>query len=53
FWGVAIWLAITFLNAVQPSKKESEDPLTLLKKRYASGEISKKQYEETKKELIR
>ncbi|MBI5228469.1 hypothetical protein HY991_00035, partial [Candidatus Micrarchaeota archaeon] len=35
FWGIIIWLAVTFLNAVQPSKKENEDPLTLLKKRYA------------------
>ncbi len=50
FWGMLIWLAITLINAAQ-SNKEKDDPSTMLKKRYASGEISKKQYEEMKKEL--
>ena len=50
FLGVFIWLAVTIINAGQSSKKE-EDPSFTLKKRYASGEISKKQYEEMKKEL--
>ena len=49
FWGIVIWIVIALINAFQPNKKE--DPLTLLKKRYVSGEISKKQYEEMKKEL--
>ena len=50
FWGVLIWLVITLINAAQ-SGKEKEDPSTILKKRYVLGEISKKQYEEMKKEL--
>ncbi len=50
-WGVLIWLVIALINAAQSSKKEADDPSTILKKRYASGEISKKQYEEMKKEL--
>ena len=50
FWGVLIWLVVTLINAGQSGKKE-EDPSIILKKRYASGEISKKQYEEMKKEL--
>ena len=50
FWGGLIWLVVTLINASQSGKKE-EDPLNILKKRYASGEISKKQYEEMKKEL--
>lgn len=52
FWGVVVWLVISLINAAQTSKKD-EDALTILKRRYASGEISKKQYEEMKKELNR
>ena len=50
FWGVLIWLVVTLINAGQSGKKE-EDSLNILKKRYVSGGISKKQYEEMKKEL--
>ena len=50
FWGVLIWLVVTLINAGQSGKKE-EDPSIILKKRYVSGEISKKQYEKMKKEL--
>ncbi len=49
-WGALIWLVVTLINAAQSARKE-EDPLSMLKKRYASGEITKKQYEEMKKEL--
>src|SRR3989344_7910111 len=48
FLGVVVWLVVTLVNAAQPGKKE-EDPLIILKKRYASGEISKKQYEKMRK----
>lgn len=34
-----------------PEHKEKEDPLNILKKRYAKGEITKKKYEEMKKDL--
>ncbi len=50
FWGALIWLVVTLINTAQPGKKK-EDLLNMLKGRYASGEISKKQYEEMKKEL--
>ncbi|HLC96748.1 MAG TPA: SHOCT domain-containing protein [Candidatus Nanoarchaeia archaeon] len=50
FWGVVLWLVVTLINAGQSGKKE-EDPSIILKKRYASGEISKKRYGEMKKEL--
>ena len=50
FWGVLIWLVVTLTNTSQSSKKE-DDSSAILKKRYASGEISKRQYKEMKKEL--
>jgi len=49
FIGSIIWLIVTLVNAA--AKKEETTPLTVLKKRYAAGEISKKQYETMKKEL--
>ncbi len=50
FWGLIIWLVVTLINTGQSNKDES-DSLTILKRRYASGEITKKQYEKMKKEL--
>lgn len=50
FWGVLIWLVIALVTAARSSKK-GDDALTMLKRRYASGELSKKQYEEMKKGL--
>ena len=50
FWGLVIWLIVTLINASQ-SNKNGLDSLTILKKRYASGEITKRQYEKMKKEL--
>ena len=52
FGGVLIWLVVTLINAAHSGKKE-ENPSNILKKRYASGEITKKQYEEMKKELFK
>ena len=50
FWGLIIWLIVSLINAGQSNKNEA-DSLTILRRRYASGEITKKQYEEMKKEL--
>ena len=50
FWGVIIWIIVTLINAGQSNKNEPNS-LSILKRRYASGEITKKQYEEMKKEL--
>ncbi len=52
FWGVIIWLIVTFINGMQTGKEESsKGSLDILKKRYAAGKISKKQYEGMRKEL--
>ena len=50
FWGLIIWIIITLINASQSNKNEPNS-LTILKRRYASGKITKKQYEEMRKEL--
>ena len=52
FVGLIIWLIVTLINASQPNKNET-DSLTILKRRYASGEITKRQFEEMRKELRR
>ena len=52
FWGLIIWFIVALINASQ-SNKNGSDSLTILKKRYASGEITKKQYEEMRKELLK
>jgi len=50
FWGIIIWLIVTLINASQSNKNEP-DSLTILKRRYASGEITKKEFETMKKEI--
>ena len=50
FWGAVAWLVIALINAAQPGRRD-EDALTILNKRYAAGELSKKQHEEMKKEM--
>ena len=50
FWGLIIWLVIWIISKYA-KQKTSEDPLDILKERYAKGEINKKQFEEMKKEL--
>ncbi len=52
FWGLIIWFIVTLINSSQSNKNE-QDSLTILKKRYASGEITKKRYEEMRKELLK
>ena len=52
FWGLVIWLIVTLINSTQSNKKDDSDPLTILKKRFAKGEISKNQFEKMKKELL-
>ena len=50
FWGLIIWLIVTLVNPHQ-SNKDGQDSLSILKRRYASGEITKKEFESMKKEI--
>lgn len=55
FWAVVI-IAIVFLvirgiSANPGNKSKDEDSLTIAKNRYAKGEITKKEYEQLKKDL--
>jgi putative membrane protein len=47
-----IWIFATPYN-IPYQRSAKETPLTILKKRYAKGEITKEQYEEAKKVLER
>lgn len=53
FWGAIVWLIIWLINQNRPHPIEriGRDPKTILKSRYARGEITKTEYRETKKEL--
>ncbi len=54
FWGAIIWLVISLINAGTKKPEETpESALTILKKRYAKGEITKEQYLEMETELTR
>ena len=50
FWGLIIWFIVTLLTTSQSNKNEPDSQI-ILKRRYASGEITKKEYEEMRKEL--
>lgn len=53
FLGAAVWLVVTIIDSGNAGRKGTKDPAAILKRRYASGEITKAQYEEMKKELTR
>ncbi|MEK6835696.1 MAG: SHOCT domain-containing protein [Nanoarchaeota archaeon] len=48
FWAAIIWLVIWVIQQITRSK---ESALDILEKRYVKGEITKKQFNEMKKEL--
>ncbi len=50
FWGMIIWIIVTLINTSQSNKGEL-DSLAILKKRFAKGEITKKQFESMKKDI--
>lgn len=52
FWGLVIWLVVWLVRSTQNQGNRHENSLDILKKRYANGEITTKQYHEMKKELF-
>lgn len=59
FWGLIVWgivaaVKMTTRNGGQSSQGTSEDTaVKLLRERYAKGEITKEQFEEMKKNLVK
>ena len=49
FWALFIWLIIWLVKQNEVTK---ENPLDIIKRRYAEGKITKKQYEDMKKDII-
>jgi putative membrane protein len=51
--GLIVWgiIALTRRVGSKSGPGEKEDPLEIAKKRYAKGEISKKEFEQIKKDL--
>jgi putative membrane protein len=50
---VIIWLVIKTVNQNSNARNSgSKSPLDILKKRYAKGEIDKKEFDERKKDLV-
>ena len=56
FWGGLLWLIVNLISTgksgVLDSARRTESPTEILKRRYARGEINKKEFEEKKKDLI-
>jgi len=53
--GLLIWAVISFANSNRSrndATPQQQSPLDILKKRYASGEITKEEFERMKKELL-
>jgi len=52
FWGAIIWLIVWLLKQNRyTTKSESKNPIDIIKERYATGEITKKEYEQMKKDI--
>ncbi|PIU08842.1 MAG: electron transporter RnfE [Candidatus Moranbacteria bacterium CG08_land_8_20_14_0_20_34_16] len=53
FWGFIIWGLVTLIGWLIKQKEDKDNSaMDILKKKYANGEINKKEFEEKKKDLI-
>ncbi|GBD10626.1 hypothetical protein HRbin23_00270 [bacterium HR23] len=54
FWGAIIFLIVWGIRTLAGRREERPpDPLTLLKMRYARGEITREQYEQMRQDLLK
>ncbi len=56
WWVLIILLVVVIVSALMNNSTQSrpqESPMDILKRRYASGEIDKEEFEERKKELLK
>lgn len=55
FWGVVLVVlavvAVKYLRGTTPTGSSRTDPLDIIKERYARGEITKREYEDLRKDL--
>jgi putative membrane protein len=55
FWVVVAWAVATIVSKLGPGPTnrsvQSETPLDIAKRRYASGEISREEYEQLRRDL--
>jgi putative membrane protein len=53
FWGAVIWFIVWLVNQNKNNDKNHSDKTAseILKERYVKGEISKKEFDEMKKEI--
>ena len=56
FWGLIIWGVVALVRGLNNQRycdsSATDSALEVLKRRYAQGEIGKKEYEEKKKDLV-
>ncbi|MFN3974143.1 MAG: SHOCT domain-containing protein [Dehalococcoidia bacterium] len=55
FWGAIVFLIVWGVRTLTSRREErpSQDPLTILKERYARGEITREQYEQMRQDLLK
>ncbi len=57
FWGLVIWGIAAFIRGAShdgySERKEEDKAMAILKERYAKSDISKEEYEEKKKTLMK
>jgi len=51
FWGTVIYLVVSLVRRSQTDSREREDPIDVAKRRYASGQITREQYEQFRRDL--